>query len=282
MQRVLVFLIRTEQRCYRPAGDVEDEHCGPFMHSDEAKRTLQYNPNVCLTAMKARYPDVTRMILAAEDVGFFLQLCKTGGKPVPFIPVIDVDLEVWFKKDSLWYSEDLDAVPDRDAERVCVLHGPVAVKHCSIANEPVADILGGIVRGYVQKMTESGSAGTTADYLTNETSPPQPDDRITITTENKDNTHNRTFTINNNDIPPSDTWIRALAGAHANWLHALLSPATTVSDLRWTTSRVRQLLTPRPGSVAVVAYQRVLVGSENRIFNIHFNTVCIFGKFEYE
>jgi hypothetical protein len=50
----------------------------------------------------------TQLVLL-EDVDFFLQVCRKG-KPVPFVPVIDGDLESWFKKDSLWYSEDLDAV----------------------------------------------------------------------------------------------------------------------------------------------------------------------------
>lgn len=32
-----------------------------------------------------------------------------------FVPVIAEDLDFWFKKDSLWYSEDLDAVQGGDA-----------------------------------------------------------------------------------------------------------------------------------------------------------------------
>ena len=69
--------------------------------------------------------------MADEDVAFFLDLCKDlrNGKPVNFVPVIDSDLDFWFKKDSLWCSEDLDAVPGRDAGRVCILQGPVAVKY---------------------------------------------------------------------------------------------------------------------------------------------------------
>lgn len=38
-----------------------------------------------------------------------------NGKPVNFVPVIAEDLDFWFKKDSLWYSEDLDAVQGGDA-----------------------------------------------------------------------------------------------------------------------------------------------------------------------
>ncbi|KAI0919444.1 hypothetical protein AcV7_002076 [Taiwanofungus camphoratus] len=39
-----------------------------------------------------------------------------GQKPVPFIPVLDADFEVWFKKDSLWAAEDIEAVFDQDGD----------------------------------------------------------------------------------------------------------------------------------------------------------------------
>lgn len=52
-------------------------------------------------------------------------------------------------QDSLWYSEDLAAVPDRDAGRVCILQGPVAVAHSTVADEPAADILSGVHDGLV-------------------------------------------------------------------------------------------------------------------------------------
>jgi hypothetical protein len=44
-----------------------------------------------------------------------------NGKPVNFIPQVDAHLDYWFKKDSLWMSEELDAVPDCDPDRVCIL-----------------------------------------------------------------------------------------------------------------------------------------------------------------
>ena len=49
-----------------------------------------------------RLPRARTTLLAEEDVDFFLHLCATGGKPVPFVPVVDAGLEGWFKKDSLW------------------------------------------------------------------------------------------------------------------------------------------------------------------------------------
>ena len=69
-----------------------------------------------------------------------------------FIPVIDHELEYWFKKDSLWYSEDIAAVPNRDAGRCCILQGPVAVHYSTVLNEPAADILNGIVNEHAKML----------------------------------------------------------------------------------------------------------------------------------
>ena len=39
------------------------------------------------------------------------------------MPIIDKDLQFWFKKDSLWQSEHLEFVQDQDVGRVCILQG---------------------------------------------------------------------------------------------------------------------------------------------------------------
>ncbi|KAF1774831.1 HotDog domain [Phytophthora cactorum] len=92
---------------------------------------------------------------------FFLDLCRTGGKPVNFVPVIDTEFKTWFKKDSLWYSEDLDAVPERDAQRVFVLQGPVAVRYSTVVDEPVADILNGIATGFANQTVDIANVEVT-------------------------------------------------------------------------------------------------------------------------
>jgi len=70
----------------------------------------------------SKYEGAKKQILQTEDVLHFLALCKRRGqKPVPFIPVLDHDLATWFKKDSLWQSEDIAAVIDEDPQRVCIL-----------------------------------------------------------------------------------------------------------------------------------------------------------------
>lgn len=45
------------------------------------------------------YPLATEQLLASEDKAYFLTISqRPGQKPVPFIPVLDADFEVWFKK----------------------------------------------------------------------------------------------------------------------------------------------------------------------------------------
>ena len=45
------------------------------------------------------YPAATEQPLASEDKAYFLAISqRPGQKPVPFIPVLDANFEVWFKK----------------------------------------------------------------------------------------------------------------------------------------------------------------------------------------
>jgi fatty acid synthase subunit beta len=100
-------------------------------------------------------PLASMEILNPEDVMYFILRCKIRGqKPVNFIPIIDQDFETFFKKDSLWQSEDIDAVIDQDASRCCILHGPVAARYCSTDNETAKEILDNINRGLIRKVEE--------------------------------------------------------------------------------------------------------------------------------
>ena len=96
-------------------------------------------------------------LLYPEDVSYFISLCRRKGqKPVNFIPRLDEHFETWFKKDSLWQAEDIDAVVDKDAQRVCIIQGPVAARHADQIDEPAGSILGGIVDSHVQTLLRHG------------------------------------------------------------------------------------------------------------------------------
>ncbi len=100
-----------------------------------------------------RYPQARDEFLYPEDVSFFIGLCKRRGqKPVNFIPRLDENFETWFKKDSLWQMEDLDAVINQDPQRVCIIHGPVAARHTTKVDEPAATILDDIADGLTNSL----------------------------------------------------------------------------------------------------------------------------------
>jgi fatty acid synthase subunit alpha len=45
------------------------------------------------------YPKATQQLVASEDAKYFLTIAqRPGHKPVPFVPILDADFEVWFKK----------------------------------------------------------------------------------------------------------------------------------------------------------------------------------------
>mmetsp|Transcript_17053 Transcript_17053/g.37202 ORF Transcript_17053/g.37202 Transcript_17053/m.37202 type:complete len:3767 (-) Transcript_17053:37-11337(-) len=142
--RTFRVMTRSEQRFIRG---------GAKIVADDISK-LDTEPEKCVDAFIKAYPEMETTLLADEDVAFFIDLCKDlrNGKPVNFIPLIDEDLPFWFKKDSLWCSEQLDAIVGRDAQRLCILHGPVAAKFSKKVDEPIADILGGIHDDFVKML----------------------------------------------------------------------------------------------------------------------------------
>lgn len=96
-------------------------------------------------------PSAADELVHVEDASFFIGLCKRSGqKPVNFIPRLDENFEHWFKKDSLWQAEDVDAVIDADAQRTCIIQGPVAAYHSRVVDESAQSILDGIAKPHVE------------------------------------------------------------------------------------------------------------------------------------
>ena len=107
-------------------------------------------PNTFLSGFLKAYPDAATELLHPEDVSYFMGLCgQRGRKPINFIPRLDENFETWFKKDSLWQAEDIEAVPSQDAQRVCILQGPVAARYSKVVDEPVEAILSSISSSYI-------------------------------------------------------------------------------------------------------------------------------------
>ncbi|MEU0543549.1 fatty acid synthase subunit beta domain-containing protein [Nocardia sp. NPDC005978] len=94
-------------------------------------------PVRALCTLKERYPAAAATVLHPADVPFFVTLCKTPGKPVNFVPVVDGDVRRWWRSDSLWQAHD----PRYSADQVCVIPGTVAVAGITRVDEPVGELL---------------------------------------------------------------------------------------------------------------------------------------------
>lgn len=103
----------------------------------EAGRALLERPDDAIATLLAAYPDAETVLLHPADVPFFTQLCKTPGKPVNFVPVIDKDVRRWWRSDSLWQAHDARYT----ADQVCIIPGTAAVAGITRVDEPVGDLL---------------------------------------------------------------------------------------------------------------------------------------------
>ncbi|TIC66451.1 hypothetical protein E3Q02_01872 [Wallemia mellicola] len=203
------------------------------------------------------YTGAKEQLLAAEDKAYFLNITqRPGQKPVPFIPVLDNSFEVWFKKDSLWQAEDIDAVVDQDPQRVCILQGPVAAKHSTKVDEPIKELLGGIEEQLVKKLLERRYNGDASkvpevDYIgaqpVNESSTQLESYKIISTTEQD----KQTYQISDR-LPPTEEWLESLAGSQVGWFRALVTTPIVVQGKGYTTNPMKKLLAPRRGQKVVI------------------------------
>ncbi|PWY78034.1 sterigmatocystin biosynthesis fatty acid synthase subunit beta [Aspergillus sclerotioniger CBS 115572] len=120
-----------------------------------SRSVLSEAPALFLSAFAVACPTAADEILNPEDVSYFLTRSQMPGqKPVNFIPVLNEDFEFYFKKDSLWQAEDTDAVVDQDADRVCILHGPVAAQYSLGCDQSAREILDTITHGLAERMQQ--------------------------------------------------------------------------------------------------------------------------------
>ncbi|OBK70238.1 type I polyketide synthase [Mycobacterium sp. 1274761.0] len=113
---------------------------------------LLEKPDQAIAALVARYPDAETIKLHPADVPFFVQLCKTPGKPVNFVPVIDKDVRRWWRSDSLWQAHDARY----DADQVCIIPGTQAVAGITRMDEPVGELLDRFEQASIAEVVASG------------------------------------------------------------------------------------------------------------------------------
>ena len=124
---------------------------GPIetLFNDEA---LLENPEEAIGALVARYPDAETVKLHPADVPFFVQLCKTLGKPVNFVPVIDKDVRRWWRSDSLWQAHDARY----SADQVCIIPGTGSVAGITRVDEPVGELLDRFEQAAIDETLSAG------------------------------------------------------------------------------------------------------------------------------
>jgi fatty acid synthase subunit beta len=245
------FIRRVEERFTRGAGK-------PSMIQSYSDLD---DPYPAVEKIMAAYPDAETQLISAQDVQHFLLLCqRRGQKPVTFVPALDENFEFWFKKDSLWQSEDLEAVIDQDVGRTCILQGPMAVKYSKIVDEPIKDILDGIHNAHIKGLThdlykDDESAIPVLEYFGGkliETEIPEIESLNII--EEADKT---IFKISNSAtavMPPADSWFALLAGQKRSWRHALFTSDVFVQRKKFQTNPMKRIFAPARGLVVEISY----------------------------
>jgi len=244
--RAFDFLARIEERFHARGEDSE----ALAQRSDQLER----DPQGFMTRLLQRYPQAERQLLAREDIDFFMGLCRRAGKPVNFIPVIDGDLAAWFKRDSLWQSEDLGAVPGQDIGRVAILQGPVAVRYSTRVDEPVGDILDNINQGFVDalRLRYPGEEEIpTVDYLGGPQVRPVSERDIPQVRRTERYEEGREILVLNlpteGALPDAALYRDYLAGEQPSWWRALLTSPRVLRGRDRVENPMASLLRPRPG-----------------------------------
>ncbi|KAJ5819648.1 hypothetical protein N7474_005239 [Penicillium riverlandense] len=218
-------------------------------------------PYPAVDKILAVYPEAASQLINAQDVQHFLLLCqRRGQKPVPFVPALDESFEYWFKKDSLWQSEDLEAVVGQDVGRTCILQGPMAARFSNVIDEPVKDILDGVHKGHIAGLIKDVYGGDESkipliEYFGGQiaTSDDEPElDGLTIS-EEPTKISFRLSSSPSAALPDSDRWLRLLAGDSYSWRHALFLADVFVQGHRFQTNPMKRIVAPNGGMYVEIA-----------------------------
>ncbi|KAL7663845.1 Fatty acid synthase subunit beta [[Candida] zeylanoides] len=202
------------------------------------------------------FPAAKEQLINEEDCDFFLMCSyRPSQKPAPFVPILDERFEFYFKKDSLWQSEDLEAVVDEDVQRTCILHGPVAAQYTTEVNEPIKSILDTIHDGHIRRLLEDEYNGdessiAVVEYFGNK--PAYTIDALKGVQIDQQSSSEVTYTIGANRQPPSKEWFELLAGPKLNWLHAFISSDRVVQGINHVSNPAHDVLAPAANLVVKV------------------------------
>jgi fatty acid synthase, bacteria type len=143
---------RFEEMLKRSEARLHPQDFGPF-ETLFGDAVLLENPEQAIATLLAHYPDAETVQLHPADVPFFVTLCKTLGKPVNFVPVIDKDVRRWWRSDSLWQAHDARY----DADQVCIIPGTASVAGITRMDEPVGELLDRFEQAAIDEVLATGA-----------------------------------------------------------------------------------------------------------------------------
>ena len=170
-----------------------------------------------------------------------------------------------YKKDSLWQSEHVDAVVHQDAQRVIILHGPVAARFSTELDEPANQILGGIHQYFISRLAvraDPPSSSSDPDVSPTPSKQTYRDDRDLATYSGvriaqDGHVHSYTFTSHGHQ-PPAALFRSTLAGT-TPWLQAALVADRVFSSQRrrWMDNPIKAAMKPGPRDTVEVLTSKV-------------------------
>lgn len=192
------------------------------------------------------FPLSKEQLISQEDTDFFLSCCaRPTQKPAPFVPVLDDKFEFFFKKDSLWQSEDLESVVDEDVQRTCILHGPVAAQFTNKVDEPIKEILDTIHEGHIAKLLQAEYNGDESkipvvEYFGAKVTSPEVPKHVEVT----ESANKVVYKIGKGAVPDKTAWLQLLAGSQLNWLHAFITSERVVQGYNHSSNPTHDVLAP--------------------------------------
>mmetsp|Transcript_42559 Transcript_42559/g.102543 ORF Transcript_42559/g.102543 Transcript_42559/m.102543 type:complete len:3788 (-) Transcript_42559:229-11592(-) len=208
---------------------------------------LEEEPLKVVNKFFEQYPKARDSLLLAADVDYFISsICGIPTrKPINFVPEININFKRYYKGDSLWFSEVIEAVPEFDAQRAFIIHGPLAAKYTTKKDETVAEILNGVRDGMIAKLKAKTPDPECLRELPEEsTNPPKGAGQNTFADAGVSfATDGDTVTLElGSTAPDFDTWVRLLTGV--DFSVAVRSGVAVAADGVWSGARwLRSLLT---------------------------------------
>lgn len=200
-------------------------------------------PDALLEKLFNAYPASKDQYLNAQDVDYFLNLCQRPiQKPVPFVPVLDHRFEFFFKKDSLWQTEFLEAVVDEDVQRTCILHGPVAAQFTNNVNEPIKSIFDGIHEGHIKRLLKEQYSDDSSKIPVVEYFGGEEPVAVSCQKQQSDATGKVTYRATASTDPKN--WFKLLAGPERNWRNAFFTTSRVVQDSLYVDNPAQKVFKP--------------------------------------